>query len=194
MPTERLTNKFVENAKAAAGKRLIVWDSVIGDDVTLSGSFGLRISERGTKSWVAMYRVDDERNPSRKKQRFLTIGPHPAIGLGKARELCRNALKKAGQGIDPIEEEKNERAKRASIRLVNEAVEQFIKRYAKRQNRSWQQAERILSTYLTLKLGDRPLPSIACTRQIIIVILYHNLETTRMPTKLCSKRKLIWYN
>jgi integrase len=161
MPTKRLTNKFVENAKAVAGKRLTVWDSVIGDDVTLSGSFGLRISERGTKTWVAMYRVDDERNPAKKKQRFLTIGPHPAIGLGKARELCRDALKKAGQGTDPIEEEKKERAKRASIYLVDEAVDQFIKRYAKRQNRSWQQSERILSTYLIPKFGDRPLPSIS---------------------------------
>ena len=109
MPTLRLTNKAVENARANGSGRTLLWDSVIGDDAGLAGSFGLRVTYRSVKSWIAMYRVENERNPTRKKQRFVTLGRYPATSLAEARELAREALKAAGRGIDSVEAEKKEK-------------------------------------------------------------------------------------
>ena len=84
---------------------------MIGDDTTLPGSFGLRITGRGVKSWIAMYRVEDAKNPGKKVQRFWTLGHYPAISLAAAREIARDALKTAGRNIDPIEERKEAKRK-----------------------------------------------------------------------------------
>ena len=73
MPTQRLTNKSVENAKPPSTGRLMIWDSVISNDTTLAGSFGLRITDRGVKSWVAMYRVNGAQDGHGKKQGEIKI-------------------------------------------------------------------------------------------------------------------------
>ncbi len=160
MATQRLTNQSVENAKPPVRGRLMIWDSVIGDDATLPGSFGLRVTERGVKSWVAMYRVDSAENGSRKKQRFMTLGHFPATSLAQARENAREALKAAGRGIDPVDDKKAQRSKAASIKSVGAAVEAFIERHAKRHNRTWKAVERAFRVYVLPKWALRPLPSI----------------------------------
>ncbi len=50
MPTIKLTQPAVERLKAPASGRVEYWDSQLP-------GFGLRISESGRKTWVAMYRV-----------------------------------------------------------------------------------------------------------------------------------------
>lgn len=163
MPTQKLTNKAVECATPIPGKRRILWDSAVSDDTTLPGSFGLRVTSRGVKSWVAMFRVEDERNPGTKNQRFFTLGHYPAISLAEAREIAREALKVAGRGVDPIEAKKAEKREIASTKTVEEAVDLFINRYAKRNNRSWREVERVFNVYVLPKWSDRPLPSISPT-------------------------------
>ena len=160
MPTQKLTNKSVENAKPPSNGRLLIWDSVIGDDTTLPGSFGLRITERGVKSWVTMYRVDAAENGSGKKQRFMTLGHYPATSLAQARENAREALKAAGRGIDPVDDKKAQQSKAASIKTVGAAVEAFIERHAKRHNRTWKGVERAFRVYVLPKWATRPLRSI----------------------------------
>ena len=150
----------IENAKPPVKGRRMVWDSVISDDAALSGSFGFRVTERGVKSWVTMYRLEDKRNPGKKIQRFQTLGHFPATPLAEARELARDALKLVGQGFDPIEEAKREKIETASIKSVGEAVKAFIERHSKRQNRSWKQTDRAFEVYVLPKWKDKSLVSI----------------------------------
>ena len=74
-----LTAKLVEHAVAPASGRIDLWDTLVGDDVSLPGAFGLRVSASGVKSWVIMYRLRDRLGML--QQRRLVLGTYPAYGL-----------------------------------------------------------------------------------------------------------------
>src|ERR1700757_4481317 len=91
MPTTKLTQAAIEKLKAPEEGRLEYRDS------QLSG-FGLRISESGRKTWVALYRV------GRKLVRE-TIGTTALIpNVAEARERARQSMQKAQAGQNPIAE------------------------------------------------------------------------------------------
>lgn len=167
MPRVRLTNKTVENATAPPTMRMELWDAVVGDDTSLPGTFGLRVSASGVKSWQVMYRIASAEGHL--KQRRMALGTYPAFGLSEAREKAREALKLVGRGIDPAEARNAARRAAASIPTVGEAVTEFIEKYARRKNRSWRETERIFAHYVVTRWGDRPLPSI--TRADVVAML-----------------------
>lgn len=127
------TARAVELQKPDPGKRLEIADS------TLPG-FYLVVQPSGAKSWAVRYRADG-------KSRKLTLGPYPRLGLADARERARTALQAVSEGRDPAGERTavlQEQA--AAARLTFGAVvADFIQRYAKPRNRSWPEAERLLS-------------------------------------------------
>jgi len=90
----------------------------------------------------------------------MVLGNYPAFGLSEAREMGREALKKVARGIDPAVDRKVSRAKTAATPTVAEAVTEFIERYAKPRNKSWQETDRIFKRYILPAWGDRLLPSI----------------------------------
>jgi len=160
MPTQKLTDKAVTNAKAPDGGRAMLWDSVVADETSLPGSFGLRVTANGVKSWIIMYRIEDPKIPGKAKQQYRKVGSYPSLSLAEARETARAALKLAGQGVDPIQAKAAEKQAVAAIKSVQEAVDIFIQRYAKQKNRSWAEVQRVFNVYITPKMGARPLPSI----------------------------------
>lgn len=163
MPTQKLTDKTIKNAKAPETGRAMLWDSVVADETSLPGSFGLRVTAKGVKSWIIMYRIEDPKRPGKVKQQYRKVGSYPSLSLAMARETAREALKLAGQGIDPIQAKEAEKREVASVKSVREAVEVFIKRYAKQKNRSWEEVQRVFNVYIIPKMGERPLPSITPT-------------------------------
>ncbi len=84
MPTVRLTKQFVANAKPRAAGRIEHWD-------THTSGLGLRVTEKGAKSWVVMYRVNG-------RQRRLTLGPYPRISLADARTRALESLNAVSKG------------------------------------------------------------------------------------------------
>jgi len=156
MPTQMLYEKTVKNAKAPDGGRAMIWDSAIAEDRSIPGSFGIRVTGGGVKSWIIMFRIDG-------KQQYRKIGSYPALSLAAARDSAREALKSAGRGIDPIRAKAEEKRRVAKIRTVARAVDEFVDKYAKRNNRSWKEVERVLQVYVVPALGDRPLPSITAS-------------------------------
>jgi integrase len=153
MPSMMLSDKMVKNAKSEDGRRTMIWDSAISGDASLPGSFGLRVTGNGVKSWIIMFRIDS-------KQQYRKIAGYPAVSLSEARNLARKALMSVGQGIDPIKAKAAEKRKIAGIKTVGEAVEIFIERHVKKKNRSWQEVERVFNVYILPKLGDRALPTV----------------------------------
>lgn len=149
----KLTAKYVENIKPEKGKRLQFWDT------TLPG-FGLRVTEKGKKSWVVMYR-------SRGRQRRMTIGRYPAFSLAEARDAARTALRTLEQGVDPAEEKLA--AKRRPDATFADVVEQFIELYARPKNRGWKETRRILHKNVVPRIGHYALHEVE--RHHIIDIL-----------------------
>src|SRR3954447_19581725 len=90
----------------------------------------------------------------------MMLGSYPAFSLSEAREMGREALKKVARGVDPAVDRKVSQAKIAATPTVAEAASEFIERYAKPRNKSWQETDRIFKRYVLPAWGDRLLPSI----------------------------------
>ena len=87
MARKKLTDAAVERFKAPKSGRVEYWDAMLP-------GFGLRITDKGAKSWVVMYRV-------RGRLRRLTLGSYPAISLKDARREAGEAMREAAAGNDP---------------------------------------------------------------------------------------------
>ncbi len=149
MPSQKLTARTVENAKAPAEGRLELWDSLVR-------GFALRITDRGSKSWIVMYRLNG-------RQRRLTLGAFPAYSLGEAREMARETLNSVARGIDPAEEKKaaQQAAPPPASDTVEKVIREFIERHAKPKTRKWRETERMFEMHVLPKWGSRPIEAIA---------------------------------
>lgn len=180
MAVTKLTARSVENAEAPSKGRIELWD-------TLVRGLGLRITDKGAKSWVVMYRVDG-------RLRRYTLGSYPKMGLSVARDQGREALNAVSRGRDPADEKiKARRAPRNGPDTVDRIVDQFVERYAKPKNRSWQETERILQRYVVPAWGKLPVTEI--TRRDVIALLDPIVE--RAPymanrVHACIRRLFNW--
>jgi hypothetical protein len=102
----KFTQSVCERLPVPADGYVIHWD------MGLPG-FGLRISAKGRKSWIAQYRVS-----GREVQE--TLGTMAVIpSLAEARDRARQSMNKAHSGVHPVHERKaklaaGRRAKRRS--------------------------------------------------------------------------------
>lgn len=91
-PARRLkfTQLAIERLRPPESDRVIYWDTI------LTG-FGLRVSAKGRKTWLAVYRVDG-------KQIWDTIGTTARVpSLADARERARQRFEDADRGVNPVE-------------------------------------------------------------------------------------------
>ena len=95
MPTIKLTDRGLRALKPPAEGRIDYWDKD-------TPSFGLRLSQSGRRSWVVMYRQGG-------RQRRLTLGVYPTLGLADARQAAKDALRAVAHGGDPAGEKKEGR-------------------------------------------------------------------------------------
>ncbi|HUB46551.1 MAG TPA: tyrosine-type recombinase/integrase [Acetobacteraceae bacterium] len=143
MPQKKLTQLAVDEIAAPKAGRVEYFDK------NLPG-FGLRIADSGHKSWVVMYRL-----PGNPKIRRYTIAFAKFPKVADARDEARRIMQKAEHGEDPA---KVEAPKQRDT--VKRLVEQFIDRYAKTRNRSWEQIKQLLDRHIVSRWGDREAASI----------------------------------
>jgi integrase len=154
MPKIKLTQLACERLRPPTdAQNVIYWD------LQLPG-FGLRVSARGRKTWLAMYRVN-------RREVMETIGTMAIMpSVAQARDCARSSMIKARQGINPV----NERRERESALAAAAAIQQFtfaklceryLKEYAERKTRpsSVYQSRRTLSRALAV-WSERPANSI----------------------------------
>jgi integrase len=76
----------------------------------------LLVNPCGSKLWRFRYRIDD-------REKLLSLGAYPEVGLAAARDKCRDARKIVANGGDPSQQRQDERAqKRISANNSFDAV------------------------------------------------------------------------
>jgi integrase len=144
MPRKKLTDRFVEHAPIPAAGRIEYFDMLLP-------GFCLRVTSDGAKSWCVFYRV-------RGRLRRHTLERWPRLKLADARDVAREAIKRAAKGEDPAAEKKRLRAGDGTVKAVSAT---FVTRYCKQhQLRSWQETERILEVDVEPTLGARQITNV----------------------------------
>jgi len=116
--------------------------------------FGVRVSSRGTKSFVLLYRFGG-------RSARLTLGRYPTLPLAEARARAIDALRLVGRGTDPSKDEEDKKPPtKEGRRLFGAAVDEYIEKHARPKNKDWRTTESILNrTYAAWH--DRELSSIS---------------------------------
>jgi integrase len=146
----RFTDRMIKALKAKSD-RYEVWE----DGRT---GLGLRVTPRGVKTFVFMYRFEG-------KARRLTLGryslsPATGITLAAARTAKGEAEQKLEQGIDPAIEIVEERHVERHAETVKQLVDLYLEKWAKPRKRSAGEDERILNKDVVPVWGRRKAGSI----------------------------------
>lgn len=131
----------VRKAKPKASAYLI-WDAK-------QRGLALRIQPTGTKAWVVVYSRQG-------RSRWLYIGDANTVGLADARIMAGEAMLAVAKGTDPAAERKAERSKGT----FEELAAKYVEEYAKKFNKSWKQAEALVSSHALPRLGKLQATSI----------------------------------
>jgi integrase len=157
MPRKRLTDRTLKALKPAR-KRYDVMDT----DVP---GFGVRVTERGQRTFILIGRFPGSPNPTRR-----ALGEYPALSLEKARTRARDWRDLVRQGIDPKAEE--DRLRRVELRkhqtTFAAVAEDFIERHVKG-HRKARDSEREIRKELIAPWGERPIASI--TREDVVTLV-----------------------
>jgi integrase len=134
----KLTDMLLRNLKPQA-QRYLVW---------ADHGLGVRVSPKGRKSFVYMYR-------HKGKARFLTLGDYPRMTLADAHKAHAEAMKKVEEGIDPGAATVNERKEERKAPTVAALADEYIERWAKARKKSWKVDLRILQKDVLPEWGRR---------------------------------------
>jgi integrase len=113
-----------------ASKPYLVWD-------TKQQGLALRIRPTGARAWKAIYSRHNRTS-------WLHLGDANAIGLADARQLAAETMLAVARGGDPAADKKAER----SQGTFEELSVRYLEEHAKRHNKSWPQADRLVRKHL----------------------------------------------
>jgi len=137
-----LTDRFLRNFNTESTREEI-WDRNFG-----GAAFGVRVTRKGRKTFVLMYRQNG-------KLRRVSLGVYPQLGLSAARDEARKYLGELAIGEDPVKKRRG--------RTFEELADKFIRHYPKQaslKKSTIREYERILKTELLPAWKDLPAKSI----------------------------------
>ena len=108
-------------------------------DIREGRGFGLRIKPNGTK--IFFYGYD---SPVTGARRFLTLGEYPGLSLEAARIKHADAYATVKAGGDPLEASHQEQKALDAAPTLKELGEDYLKRHAEVNKKSWLEDKRIL--------------------------------------------------
>ncbi len=139
------TDKSIKHL-GAVSRRRVVWAQ------GLKG-LGIRITPKGTKSFVFKYDIDG-------RDRWLTFGQYPRMKLAEALREYGAALDRVEAGEDPADDNVRLNAERRSAPTVRQLAADYIEKYAKPRKRSWTEDERILDYDVLPKWGSKKVSAV----------------------------------
>jgi integrase len=150
----KFTDKGIAALKARA-ERYEIWE----DGRT---GLGVRVSPKGRKSWVFMYRFGG-------KARRMGFDTYPAVGLANARVKHAKAKALLEKGIDPGAQEIDRKRAERGAETVADLIEVYLEKWARPRKRSAAEDERILKKEILPIWGRRKAKDI--TRRDVIELL-----------------------
>ena len=135
MPRTRLIKSIID-ALPTPDKEIVYWDE------SLPG-FGLKITPKGRKVFIVLYRAGGSGSRLRK----YTIGPYGRVTLHNARLEAQKVLAARLEGRDPATE-KREARRRITVDTVTEIVALYTKQHLSKR-RSGRELTRICSASLS---------------------------------------------
>src|SRR5215471_11192697 len=126
---QKLTSLTVTKLRPSA-KPYLVWDSY-------QRGLALQIQPSGYRSFKLIYRFHN-------RPRWLHIGAADAIALADARKLAAKLMLQVIEGKDPAAEKRAERG----AGTFAEMASRYVEEYAKKRNKSWQQADHLVRRHL----------------------------------------------
>jgi integrase len=150
--SQRLSKTMVEGLPAPAAGQAVYWDA----DLT---GFGLRISDRGTRTYFVQRRSPDGR------QIKATIGRHGVWRAEKARARAKVLLGQIAAGVDPAADRRAIRAvekERRSAPTAAALLERYMAEHAERKKRvsSVQSDRSLINRHILPELGRRKVADI----------------------------------
>jgi integrase len=137
----RLTELSVRKAKPRTAAYLI-WD-------THQRGLALQVQPTGAKAWKVIYSRHG-------RPRWLTLGAADTVGLSDARTLAAESMLAVARGKDPAADKRAERGAGTFAELASKYLEQ----HAKKHNKSWQQADALVSRFALPRWGKLQASSI----------------------------------
>jgi integrase len=160
-PKKPLTDRTIRSLQSPqTGKRRIVWDALIP-------GFGVRVTDRGVKTFVLVVRYPGSRSPAPR-----SLGTYGSISLEAARIKARSWLELIASGIDPTQHAI--RKQRETFQHIS--AEYFLRKAKDHRSRSWAEAAIARLVYPTF--GPRPIETI---NRSDIVRLLDRIEDERGP-------------
>ena len=165
----KITKQQIDAASIPV-KETFLWDGLIK-------GFGVRIRPSGTKTFIYTYRAIGGRSALKKR---LTLGVYGNITLEQARKQAQQLAGHVAGGGDPASDRnaKRREAERTTQTVAKVAAD-FIEKYAKPNNRSWREYERILSYSVLPRMGTVAVHELR--RRDIIGVLDHVAENSGAP-------------
>jgi integrase len=170
----KLTDRGLQALKPAEpGGRYTVWDTEVA-------GFGVRVTDRGVRTFIVMRRQAGHRNPIR-----VALGRYPDdLSLGEARDKARDAKKLLKTGVHPREQEDQRRREKARERkdTFESVAEAFIVRHVAGL-RTARDAENAIRRDLVPPWRGRPITSI--TKHDVVEVIEDIIVSRGTPGDVC---------
>jgi integrase len=142
--------KALEKRPALEGETYDVMDTVVP-------GFGVRVSEKGRRTFILVARYPGSKNPTRR-----ALGQYGALTLEKARNKARSWMGLIEKGIDPADDEERQRLAEQRKRQNSFAAvaEEFISYIHRQKLRTAAVMERDLRQVFVTRWGPRPITEI----------------------------------
>ena len=153
----RFTDAKLRNMKPRA-KRYIVWE----DNAHGGGTLGVRVSVKGTRSWLHMYDLQG-------KARMVTLGRYPKMSVAEAHEVFGKAARVVTEGGDPGADVVMDNVRRREAPTVASLATLYIDKWAKPNKRSWERDESMLKRDVLPAIGHVRLEDVR--RRHVVAVL-----------------------
>jgi Arm DNA-binding domain len=154
-----------------ATRAFLVWD-------VLQRGLVLQVQPTGYRSFKVIYRFHN-------RPRWYHIGAADAIALSDARRVAAEVMLDVIRGKDPA-------AERRAVRgnSFAELAERYVEEHAKKKNKSWQQAAKLVRRYLLPTWGD--LSANTITRSDVRAVI-GKINAPVQANQVCVARRYCCY-
>lgn len=177
----KFTDKSIQALKPQP-ERYEIWDDG-------KRGFGLRVSPRGVKSFIWMYRFNG-------RSKRLTLGAYPKFSLHEAGKMLAEAKSKLDKGIDPGNELVQSNKDHRNAILIEDLAREYLERHAKPNKRSAYEDERILNKDILPRWGKTKAKAISKKDVLSLLdeILARDAPIAANRTLACVRKMFNWAN